>query len=194
MDTEEYEGDIDGLLRLALKGGALRYGQFTLSSGERSQFYFDGRVLSLSPRGSKLIGSVMLPMIRAAGAEAIGGPTLGADPIVTAVSLLSGLDGGIEVPGVLIRKDPKGHGTGQLIEGLLPPKAKIAIVDDTCTSGNSLIHAIRAVEEAECTVVLVAVVLDRCQGGKERIEGEGYPFLSLLEADQDGTVKKTETS
>ena len=189
MNTAEYEAGIDELLGLAQTGGALRYGKFTLSSGETSQFYFDGRILSLSPRGSKLIGHAILEACRDAGAEAIGGPTLGADPMVTAVSLLSGLDGEREVPGVIVRKDSKGHGTGQLIEGPLPPKARIAIVDDTCTSGASLIHAIRAVENAGCTVVLVAVVLDRCQGGGERIRQEGYRFFSLLEADKDGIVK-----
>ena len=179
------------ILDCALGEGALRYGKFTLSSGEESAFYFDGRVLTLSPRGANLVARALLPHVRAAGAEAIGGPTLGADPMVSAVAMLSGQDEGKPIPAFIVRKETKGHGTGKMVEGPLAPKSKVAIVDDTCTTGGSLFHAIRAAEQEECTVVLVAVILDRREGGSERIRNEGYPFLSLLEVDSQGQIKPT---
>jgi orotate phosphoribosyltransferase len=178
---------VERLLQLALDRGALRYGDFTLSSGRKSRYYFDGRLLSLDPEGALLIGNALLPLVRQAGAEAVGGPTLAADPVVTAVALTSQL-AGKGIPAFIVRKEAKGHGTEQLIEGPLPPGSRVAIVDDTCTTGGSLLHAIRAAESAGCSVVKVLAILDRCEGGSDELRRRGYDFSALMVANPDGKI------
>ena len=182
------------LLELAEERGAIRYGDFTLSSGRKSSYYFDGRLLSLDPEGAYLIGNALLSAIGGladAGVAAIGGPTLGADPIVAAVAMASwqSAEGGRPLPAFIVRKEAKGYGTAQLIEGPLPEGATVAIVDDACTTGGSLFHAIDAAEEAGCTVGLVLAVLDRNEGGSDAIRERGYRFEALLTAGEDGRIR-----
>lgn len=178
------------LLELALERGALKYGRFTLSSGRESGYYFDGRLISLDPVGARTIAAALLPLLRAAGVEAVGGLTLGADPIVAAISLASGVDGK-GIPGFIVRKEAKAHGTGQSIEGPLPAGSRVAIVDDVCTGGGSLFQAIAAAEEAGCTVAKVAVILDRVEGGSAELRRRGYDFSALLSANAQGTIEVT---
>ena len=147
------------LLALALERGAIKYGDFTLTSGKKSSFYFDGRLLSLDPERAHLISQAILPLLEQAGAKAVGGTTLGADPMVAAVALASHLNGG-SIPAFIVRKESKAHGTKQNIEGPLISGINVAIVDDVCTTGGSLFHAIEAAEEVGCTVVKVVSVLD----------------------------------
>ena len=187
--TTEREQTAARLLELALERSAIRYGDFTLSSGRKSAYYFDGRLLSLDPEGAHLIGKAMLPLLSNAGVAAIGGPTLGADPIVAAVAMASWQQG-TPLPAFIVRKEAKEHGTAQLIEGPLPPPGtSVAIVDDACTTGGSLFHAIAAAEEAGCTVGLVMAVLDRNEGGSDTIRQRGYRFASLLTAGVDGRIE-----
>ena len=179
---------IERLLSLAVSSGALKYGDFTLTSGKKSKYYFDGRLLSLDPVGSRLVAEALLPVLRAAGVDAVGGPTLGADPIVAAIAVVSGQQGR-PIPGFIVRKEAKAHGTGQAIEGPLLPGTKVAIVDDTCTTGGSLFQAIEAAEAVGCQVVKVAAVLDRNEGGSEELRRRGYDFAALLRANQDGEIQ-----
>lgn len=187
-DTIPTAAAVDRLLALALERGAIRYGDFTLSSGRQSSYYFDGRLLSLDPEGAHLLGEALLPLLLDAGVAAIGGPTLGADPIVAAVASASWRHNA-PIPGFIVRKEAKGHGMAQLIEGPLPASASVAIVDDTCTTGGSLFHAIAAAEAAGCKVALVAAVLDRNEGGSQAIQERGYPFAALLTAWDDGVIR-----
>ena len=178
------------LLQRALEMGALTYGDFTLTSGKKSNYYFDGRLLSLDPEGAYLTAQALLPLVRASGAKAIGGPTLGADPIVASVSLVSHLEAGAgSVPAFIVRKEAKQHGMGNAVEGHLAAGAKVAVVDDTCTTGGSLFQAIEAAESAGCTVVKVLAILDRCEGGGEELRNRGYDFTSLLVANREGVVE-----
>lgn len=183
-------GVVERLLELAVESGALKYGDFTLTSGKKSSYYFDGRLLSLDPEGAHLISQAVLPVLRDAGATAVGGPTLGADPIVASIALAGHL-AGERIPAFIVRKEAKSHGTGQAIEGALAPGSKVAIIDDTCTTGGSLFHAIEAAEDAGCTVVTVVAVLDRREGGGDAIRAKGYEFVSLLEATPQGTITVT---
>lgn len=178
---------VQRLLELARDTGALRYGNFTLSSGQKTTYYFDGRLLTLDPEGASIIGRLVLELSRQAGADVIGGPTIGADPIVGAVLVTSQIQG-TGIRGFIVRKEVKGHGTGQLIEGHLKKGDCVAIVDDTCTTGGSLIHAISAAEEAGGRVVKVMVIVDRHQGGSEEINRRGYAFTSLIETAPDGQL------
>ena len=179
----------DRLLQLALDLDALRYGDFTLTSGKKSSYYFDGRLLSLDPEGAYLIARALLPIVRTAGAQAVGGPTLAADPIVTAVSMASHLEAeGAPVPAFIVRKEAKQHGMGNAVEGHLKPGTKVAVVDDTCTTGGSLFLAIEAAEAAGCSVVKVLAILDRNEGGSDELRRRGYDFASLLVANSAGEV------
>jgi orotate phosphoribosyltransferase len=179
---------IDRLLQLALELGALKYGDFTLSSGKKSSYYFDGRLLSLNPQGANLIGQALVPILHLAGVEAVGGPTLGADPIVTAVALTSYQEGD-PISAFIVRKEAKAHGTGQGIEGALASGSRVAIIDDTCTTGASLLHAIAAAEAAGCEVVKVLALLDRGEGGADELRRRGYDFQALMAATPEGKVE-----
>ncbi|MBM3939734.1 MAG: orotate phosphoribosyltransferase [SAR202 cluster bacterium] len=178
------------ILETAKAQGALLFGQFRLSSGQVSSYYFDGRMLTLSPKGADLVAKALLPAVRAAGAEAVGGPTLGADPMVTAIAMRSHQDGGRELPAFIVRKESKEHGTGKIIEGhAVGDGQRVAIVDDACSTAGSLYHAIRAAEAIGCKVVLVASIVDRHQGGSDRLRADGYVFHTILEADEQGNIR-----
>ena len=179
---------VDRLLQLALEKGALKYGGFTLTSGKKSNYYFDGRLLSLDPEGAYLISQSLLPLLREAGVEAVGGPTLGADPIVASIALASHINE-TPIPAFIVRKEAKSHGTGQMVEGPLKGGSRVAIVDDTCTTGGSLFQAIAAAEGEGCTVVKVVAVLDRREGGGKEIRRRGYDFVALMEADSEGKIQ-----
>ena len=178
------------ILKLAKDKGALTFGEFRLSAGGTSSYYFDGRVLTLDPDGGYLVAQALLPILRECKAEAIAGPTLGADPIVSAVSVVSGIEG-CPIPGLIVRKEAKGHGGKRAIEGptaTLGEGALVAVVDDTCTTGGSLFHAIEAVEDAGYKVVKVLSILDRNEGGGAELIRRGYSYYSLLSANRDGEI------
>lgn len=175
------------ILEMSKRNGALQFGDYTLSSGEKSNYYFDGRLITLDPGGALMVGQALLPTIRALRAEVIAGPAVAAIPIVSVIGYLS-LQGGGAIPGLIVRKEPKVHGMGKRIEGPINPGAKVAVVDDTCSTGSSLIMAIEAVEEAQGKVVSVGCILDRNMGGSKEIRRRGYKFFALLEADESGKI------
>ena len=181
------------VLALAMKKGALKFGEFKLSAGGTSPYYFDGRLITLDPEGAYHVAKAILPILKECGADAIAGPTLGADPIVSAVSVVSYLER-TPIPGLIVRKERKPHGSQRAIEGPLVEGARVAVVDDTCTSGKNLFHAIEAVEEAGCKVVKVIAVLDRREGGSDEIRRRGYDFTSLLIRSEDGGIVPTGSS
>ena len=176
------------ILELCNELEALRYGDFTLTSGEKSKYYFDGRLLTLSPQGSNVVAKAILPAIRASGAEAVGGPAVAAVPMVTEIAMLSAQDGGRAMPGFFVRPQPKEHGMGKLIEGPLPEGVAVAIVDDACSTAGSLYLAIRAAEEAGHEVVFVGCILDRDQGGSQRLREDGYDLFWILKGDSEVNI------
>ncbi|MDA0769079.1 MAG: orotate phosphoribosyltransferase [Chloroflexi bacterium] len=177
----------EAILALAKKTGALMFGEFKLSAGGTSSYYFDGRMITLDPEGANLISEAFMPVLTECGAEALAGPTLGADPIVSSVALLS-YQQGHPIPGLIVRKEAKAHGGKRGIEGPLVDGARVAVVDDTCSTGASLFLAIDAMEAAGCKVIKVLSILDRHQGGSEEIIRRGYDFFTILEADADGNI------
>ena len=189
MEDSELSETLDRLLALALERGAIKYGDFTLTSGKKSSYYFDGRLLSLDPEGAFLISQAIIPLLEQAGAMAVGGTTLGADPMVAALALASHIKGR-SIPAFIVRKESKTHGTKQNIEGPLEPGTNVAIVDDVCTTGGSLFHAIEAAEEVGCSVVKVVSILDRNEGGSEEMRKRGYNFSTLLAATAEGKIEK----
>ena len=183
----------EAVLELAQRSGALTFGEFKLSAGGTSPYYFDGRLITLHPEGAYRIATALMPILKECGAEAVAGPTLGADPIVSAVAVVSYQEGH-PIPGLIVRKEAKQHGGKRAIEGPLKKGARVAVVDDTCTTGSSLMMAIDAVEAAGCQVVKVISILDRHEGGSDEIRRRGYDFLSLLEADTSGRIGPTGAS
>jgi orotate phosphoribosyltransferase len=158
---------------------ALQFGDFTLTSGRKSDYYIDGRRTTLRSRGAYLVAKLLLDELKGLKVDAIGGPTLGADPVIGAVMALAALEG-IPLVGFLVRKEPKRHGTQQLVEGPLQPGMRVAVFDDTVTTGGSLRHTIEQVEAAQCTVVKVFVIVDRQEGAEENFVRWGYPFQAFF--------------
>jgi|SRR5215467_12398817 len=184
------------LLRL-LAARSFRLGDFKLSSGGKSDYYIDCRTTTLDARGAKLTGQVFLREIQARGwkPQAIGGLTLGADPIVVAVAVVSG-----DISGFLVRKAEKEHGTGQRIEGFRYPGARVVIVDDVCTTGASTVQAIRAAREFGFQVIGVMCLVERQEaGGRPTIERAAAPapFVSIFTANdvrKEHVLQNDETS
>src|SRR5579862_6846092 len=169
------------LLRL-LGSKSFRLGQFQLTSGGSSDYYIDCRTTTLSAKGARLTGQVVLDEIRSRlwKPKAIGGLTMGADPIVVAVSVASG-----ELDGFLVRKAEKQHGTGQRIEGFREKGARVVIVDDVCTTGASTVQAIEAAREFGFEVVGVMCLVEREEAkGRPNVEkaAGGVPFISIFTA------------
>lgn len=156
----------------------------TLASGRPSDFYIDCRRTALTAEGHYLIGRLMLESIRRLAPEAIavGGMTLGADPLASAVSLTSYL-AAQPLTAFIVRKEPKGHGMGQWIEGraLLVKDDKVAIVDDVVTTGGSTLQAITRAREDGLNPIAAFALVDRCEGGAEAIVAKGVQFHSLYE-------------
>ena len=154
----------EGLKKLLKDTGAVKAGEFMLSSGKKSDFYVDCRKVTLHPKGAKLIANLILEKIKGLKVDAIGGLTLGADPIVGAVIALS------DIPGFIVRKKAKEHGTQQRIEGLLESGWNILVVEDVSTTGGSALQAIQAAESIGAKVIKVISVVDREEGASESLK------------------------
>lgn len=154
-----------------------------LSSGKESDFYIDCKRTALTAEGHFLIGRLLLAAIRHKAPESVaaGGLTLGADPLASAVSLTSYLSG-LSMPAFIVRKEPKGHGTGQWIEGMsaLPRGAKVAIVEDVVTTGASTLKAIERAQLEGLQVTGAFALVDRMEGGREAVEAQGHTLFSLF--------------
>ncbi len=158
---------------------SLRFGDFTLSSGAKSQYYIDVRQTSLHPEGALLIAKFLFPLLKGKGVEGVGGLTLGADPIAGAVALWSQLHG-TPMSGFIVRKEAKSHGAARRVEGPFREGMKVAVVDDVITKGGSALQAFEAVREAGADVRLVACVVDRGEGGPEEFAARGVPFHAVF--------------
>ena len=175
----------DYLVRLKrrLREKSLFRGEVTLSSGKKSDYYLDCRLTTLDPEGSVLVAHSILELLAANGvrAEAIGGMSIGADPVVSSVVALSYLQGR-PLRGFLVRKERKEHGMQRRIEGIGPvPVRDVVIVDDVCTTGKSTFEAIEAAESEGMKVVAVISVVDREEGGSAELRKK-YPYFALTTA------------
>lgn len=184
------EADRSALLTLIAKL-SFRLGDFTLASGAKSDYYIDCRITTLDAEGGRLSGLVFAELIRqyAPQAEAVGGLTMGADPLVSNTASATAWwrlahPEAKPVHGFLVRKTMKAHGTGRQIEGYVREGAEVIVVDDVCTTGGSTITAIEAVQAAGMKVVAVLCLVDREQGGRANIEAVigDAPFVSVFTA------------
>lgn len=176
----------DQLLNL-LATISFRLGEFTLSSGAKSDYYIDCRTTTLHALGAALTGRVFFDLIRQQGwrADAVGGVTMGADPIVVATSVISS-QAGSPVHGFLVRKSEKAHGMGRRVEGFQQKGANVVIVDDVCTTGSSTIQAIEAAREFGFNIAGVACLVERLEAkGRPAVEQAAAPakFISVFTSD-----------
>jgi orotate phosphoribosyltransferase len=164
-----------------------REGDFTLTSGKKSSFYIDLKATTLHPEGAYLIGEASMDLLNrtALTIQGIGGLTLGADPIATAISLAARARG-VFWPAFIVRKEPKGHGTSKYIEGTenLPAGASVIVLEDVVTTGSSSLKAIHRLKEAGYCPVATLTVVDREEGGREAILAQGVKFFSLAQLSQ----------
>jgi orotate phosphoribosyltransferase len=179
MKNQSYPKDKKQLLAI-LKQLSFKKKRVVLASGKISNYYFDGRISSLSSQGSYLMAKIILDMIKNDKINAIGGLTLGADPIIGATVALS-YKLGNPINGFIVRKTEKKHGMQKLIEGPeLKKSSKVLIIDDVVTTGSSTIQAINAVQKVGCKIVRVIAIVDRCEGAKENIEKAGCKLESIF--------------
>jgi len=160
-------------------------GQFTLASGKQSTFYIDARLTTMSPEGLSIIGPLALSVLQQTGwsVDAIGGLTLGADPISYAISYTSAATDH-PLRAFTVRKEAKAHGMGNLLEGPFRKGDHVAVIEDVLTTGGSALRAVDAVRAAIGTVVGVLALVDREEGGRQAIEKAGIPVVALTTASQ----------
>lgn len=158
---------------------AYQEGDFLLSSGQRSSYYINGKQVTLHPQGALAIGRILLPLLPAE-TQAIAGLTLGADPIISAVSIVGAYEGR-SLPGLIVRKEPKGHGTRAYIEGPnLPEGSQITVVEDVVTTGQSALKAVERLKQAGYQTNAIVALVDRQQGGAELYQQTDIPFQSVF--------------
>ncbi len=164
-----------------ISGEAVFHGEFTLTSGKKATYYIDLRKVSLDHRVAPLIGQVMVDLIAdIPDVDAVGGLTMGADPIAAAV-LHQGVARGLAYDAFVVRKEPKDHGRGKQVEGPDLAGKRVVVLEDTSTTGGSPLKAIDALLAVGAEVAAVAVVVDRATGAREVIEGAGYPYLAAID-------------
>ncbi|MBI3327023.1 MAG: orotate phosphoribosyltransferase [Nitrospinae bacterium] len=178
---------MDLALRQELQGEllkySLRFGEFTLTSGRTSDYYIDCRQTTLRPRGALLVARLLLDEVKSSPVDAVGGPTIAADPVIGALLALASLEG-LPLVGFLVRKEAKGHGMQRSIEGPLEPGMRVLVFDDVATTGGSLKHAIEQVEVYQCTVAKAYVLVDRQEGAHANFTRWGYPFQAVFTIDE----------
>lgn len=177
MDEKELRA---ALLKL-IQEKALRRGDFTLASGKKASFYLDGKQITLDPQGLMLTGKIMLSMLHGVKVDAVGGPTLGADPIAAALALLSS-QSGKPLRAFIVRKESKAHGTQKMIEGpALQRGDHVVMLEDVITTGGSVLKAIKEVEAVGAKVVKTLCLVDRNEGADKTLEAYGYSPIFTLE-------------
>jgi len=181
------KGGIFNELRELVQREAVLKGDFILASGKKSNYYIDARLVTLSPLGANLIGPAVLEAVKDEydnrRIHAVGGMSIGADPIATAVSMTS-LKRGHPLVAFIVRKETKEHGTGKRIEGPLKKGMRTIIVEDVTTTGGSALRAIEVVRDFGCDVYAVVSILDRQEGAEEAFEKAGVRFIPLISRDE----------
>jgi orotate phosphoribosyltransferase len=176
--------DREQLIRL-FHERALKFGDFTLASGKKSSYYLDGKQITLHSRGLRLVSLGLLDLLRDVPFTAIGGMSIGADPIIGGV-LTAAAESGRALDGFLVRKEAKGHGTNRYIEGPVQPGTDVVVIDDVVTTGGSSLQAVERIVEFGCRVVCVAGIVDRKEGGAANFAARDLPFRALLTIEDFG--------
>jgi orotate phosphoribosyltransferase len=166
-------------LKQLVRAKALKFGEFTLASGKKANYYLDCRQITLDAEGAKLVGAGMLELLAADMPDLVGGMAIGADPITAAILTLAGIQG-LPLRGVMVRKEAKQHGTGKLVEGPFQAGESLAIVEDVVTTGGSSLLAVERCEEVGLKVKRVLAIIDRLEGGREAFASREYELTTLF--------------
>ena len=172
--TGSYDRDA---LHALIRERALKFGDFTLASGQKSSYYLDGKQVALHASGLRLIAAGFLELAAGWDYDAVGGMSIGADPLIGGVLCLSDRD---DLVGAMIRKEAKGHGTGRFVEGPLRAGQRVWVVEDVVTTGGSSLRAIERLREFGAEVCGVTAIVDRLQGGEAAFAAAGVPLKSLF--------------
>jgi len=169
-------------LKTLVKERSLKFGDFILASGKKAKYYLDGKQVTLSAAGAMMIGEGMLELLLEDDRfpDAVGGMSIGADPITAAVITMAAVRGKGDLNGFLVRKESKGHGTNKFVEGPVKAGDNVVVVEDVVTTGGSSLTAIERIEAAGMIVDGVLAIIDRMEGGRQAFEAKGYKFRSLL--------------
>lgn len=178
--------ELKAKLLVLLKTEALKKGRFVLSSGKVSNYYLDGRIITLTPEGAYLVASIILELIKGKDIDAVGGPTLGADPIVGSLAVLSYINK-LPLKTFIVRKAAKSHGMQRQIEGPeLKKNSRVIIIDDVATTGKALIEAKETLDKIGVKVDRAIVIVDRCEGAKENLAKSGLRLDSIFKIEDLG--------
>ncbi len=164
---------------------AIKFGDFTLASGQKSNYYINCRMATLDSEGLYLIAEQMLDKLDGIAIDAVGGLTLGADPIIGAMTALA-YQRGQKLVGFIVRKEAKDHGTRNLVEGPLTAGMKVAIVEDVATTGGSAGKAVEAAKAMGCQIIKVMAIVDRRQGAEEKFKEMGIAFDPIFRKEELG--------
>jgi orotate phosphoribosyltransferase len=164
---------------------AVKRGEFILASGQKSNYYINGKFLALDSEGLALMAEFILDKIQGQNVDAVGGLTLGADPIIGAVIAIAH-QRGMHLDGFIVRKEAKGHGTRNLIEGPVQDGARVVIIEDVTTTGSSALKAIEAIKPLGCRIVKIISLVDRQQGASENFAKQEYLFDPIFRKDELG--------
>ena len=184
MNTPQQTATISPVIRELIglvEAKALKRGTFRLASGREASFYLDAKQVVLDAHGAMLVGQAILERLRSLGPlpAAVGGMSIGADPITSAVITMAGVEG-LPLKGFMVRKEPKDHGTKKYVEGPVEPGQRVVIVEDVTTTGGSSLLAIDRVHEFGLVVERVVTVIDRLAGAKDAFAARGIPLESLV--------------
>ena len=184
-----YEKDA---LIAAIREKALKFGDFTLASGKKAKYYLDGKQVTLDAHGARLVAEGILDLLaQDTMPDAVGGMAIGADPITAAIITMASVRG-TPLRGFMVRKESKGHGTDQYVEGPVKPGDNVVIVEDVVTTGGSSLLAIERVEAFGMKVAGVIAIIDRMEGGAAAFQSRGYKLQSLLTIQDFGIEPPTE--
>ena len=176
------------LLARALELGALRYGEFTLASGAKSTYYFDGRLLTTDGESVEILSSIFLEVLANRDIHRFGGPAVAAVPIIGGITLMAHTNG-YDLKGYFVRSEQKQHGMGKQIEGHITLGDRVAIWDDTISTGGSLLDAADAVAALPTDIDIALCVLDRNQGGSDKLRDRSIPLFNILTSNSEGRVE-----
>ncbi len=179
MNFEQAISRAERLVALATEMDALQYGDFTLTSGSKSTFYFDGRMLTTDGECAEIISDIFIDLLIKRDIHRFGGPAVAAVPLIGAIAMRAH-QRDYELKGFFIRSEAKSHGLGKQIEAHLDVGDRVAVWDDTLATGGSLISAIDAVQDADAEVDFTLCILDRNQGANERIASRNIPVFNIL--------------
>lgn len=166
-------------LEQLIREKALSFGDFTLASGKKANYYLDCRQITLDAQGARLVGEGLLDLLADDLPDLVGGMAIGADPITAAILTLAGIRN-LPLRGVMVRKEAKAHGTGRHVEGPFQKGETIAIVEDVVTTGGSSLLAIERCEAVGLKVQRVLAIIDRLEGGREAFAARGYELTTLF--------------